>query len=186
MEIAFRALQPVKKTSKAFTIIKYATILLIVGIIISTIVLFLPPFFRLEDDIKAIIGGLIMLLLFVQVLRAFTYVLLKGKKISKYTGHLVLNSDSIAYNDEVFPLNTIEKIRFIGNDIKGDFRGFVGKGIDNQIQLTLKNQEEKTFFFEQTLEHNLKLAEENLNTYVDAKLLAKSNYDSIMNNTNYY
>ena len=186
MEIAFRALQPVKKTSKAFKIIKFATTFLFIAIAITTIILYLPPFFRLEDDIKAVLGGLIMLLLFVQVLRAFTYVLLKGKKIKNYTGHLILNLDSVAYNDEVFPISNIEKIRFIGNDIKGDFRGFVGKGIDNQIQITLKNQDEKTFFFEQTLEHNLKLAEENLNRYVDAKILAKSNYDSIMNNTNYY
>lgn len=186
MEIAFRALQPVTKKSKAFSIIKYATTILVIAIIITTIILFLPPFFRLEDDIKKILGGLIMLLLFVQILRAFTYVLLKGKKVKQYTGHLVLDSEFIAYNEQVYPIHDIENIRFIGNDIKGEFRGFVGKGIDNRIQITTTNKDEHVVFFEQIVDHNLKMAETQLKSYVDAKILSKTNYDSIMNNTNYY
>ena len=86
----------------------------------------------------------------------------------------------------IYRLEHINKIRFVGNDVKGEFRGFISKGSNNQMILSLIDDVEKTFTFEQTTQRRLSGQKEILASYVAQGKLSKVNFDAIINNTNYF
>lgn len=181
----FKTLHPSKKGNKAASIIKFLNIIAIIALVGSSLAYFYKPFFRYEDDIKQIIAGSIFLLLFVQILKAITYILLRGKN-SKVKSYMLLSPNEITADEMIYSLDHIKNIRFIGNDIKGEFRGYISKGTGNQMILTLEGDMERVFYFEQTTDNRLRDQKEILEGYVEKNKLSKTNFEMIMNNTNYY
>lgn len=98
---------------------------------------------------------------------------------------MTLRPDQVILDDAVYPVSQIQRLRFIGNDIRGDFRGFVSKGTENKVILE-SNGSTVEFGFEQTPEQNLKNQSEILNRYRSAGILSEANLLNILNNTNYY
>lgn len=160
-------------------------ILDILIIIILAIVAYLPQYHRTKDLIlQSTFGfniGLIVILMFC----AIYYVFFRNKS-KKEIGSLEMKEEEIVLNSSTYPLSTIEHIRIVGNDIRGEFRGFASKGTNNQIIIHLKNGEEINSFFIQTTTENLKNEKGILNKYHEKGILTESNLENILNNTNYY
>ncbi len=181
----FRTLQSKKDKPKAFGIFKIATIITVLLMILSSLAVIYPPFFRYEDELKRLVAGCIFFILFLQIVKALVFVFLKSKG-AKTTGDLILNENEITAEGMIYRLEHINKIRFVGNDVKGEFRGFISKGSNNQMILSLIDDVEKTFTFEQTTQRRLSGQKEILASYVAQGKLSKVNFDAIINNTNYF
>ena len=177
----------IQKTTKPSTS-KFLQFLLIVNTVLALILFiltFIPALFRFEEKIGNYVFIAFVTEIVLLILVIVRYIFFNERTIS-YAGKLILNQDSIQINEEIFPLDNIRKIRFKGNDIKDDFRGYVSKGNKNFLYLTFNNGEEKEFQFEQTKENSLRNLEGLLKIYLDRKLLSESNLENILNNTNYY
>lgn len=182
----FRTLKPFDQ--KKITLGKiFKTLAIITGIVIvlTLILAMIPQFFRYKDRMLEATFAMNMVLIALILLNFINYVLFRGKK-GNFTGNLELKEDKIVLNGKTFPLENISKIRFIGNDIKGQFRGFSTKGTENSVILKTNDGNEISSNFEQTLENNLKNYSEFLKIYHDQNKLSEANYDNILNNTNYY
>ncbi|MGS0749192.1 hypothetical protein, partial [Halpernia sp. GG3] len=107
------------------------------------------------------------------------------QKKAVFIGELTFKENEIDILNKIYPLEKISKIRIKGNDIKGDFRGLKSQGVNNELFLDLKSGDQLIYFFQQTIENQLKdiLV---LNKYVEEGKLTQLNYDSIIENTNYY
>ncbi len=144
-----------------------------------------PQMFRYKDYILESTFPLNLGFIVLLLLRALVYIFFKNKtRISD--GFLELKKDEIVLRNKNYPLSEIEKIRLIGNDIKGDFRGNIAKGTNNQIVLHLTNGEIVNSDFEQNAQTNLKQDEKILRNYLETQQLSEANFENIMNNTNYY
>ena len=185
INIVFKTLQPIKNGNKVSKVLRYLNIIAFAALIGSTLAFFYKPLFRYEDDIKEVMAGSIYLILFIMVLRAISYVLLRSKS-SKTKSYLLLTPNEITADEMIYSLEHIKNIRFIGNDIKGEFRGFISKGTGNEMILSLEGDIEKKFYFEQTSNNRLRDQKEILEGYVTQNKLSKTNFEMIMNNTNYY
>ena len=119
------------------------------------------------------------------MLSAIYYVFFRNKK-REFVGTLELKLTEINLNNINYPISTIKHLRFVGNDILGEFRGYETKGSNNEIFIHLHNDEEIVSSFQQTTSENLKNAEDILQTYRQLGLLTEANLDTILNNTNYY
>lgn len=159
--------------------------LTILSVIVVLIFTLLPPFFRIKDQLLESTFTLNMILVALIVLSAINYILFRNNK-GKIAGTLDFQNDKIMIDEKEFALSEIEKIRIIGNDIKGEFRGAMSKGAGNQLIITMKNGEKTDVYFEQTTENKLKNQKDILNVYHDEGKLSESNYQNILNNTNYY
>ena len=107
------------------------------------------------------------------------------QKKAVFIGELQFKDSEIDVLNKIYPLEKISKIRIKGNDIKGDFRGLKSEGTNNELFIDLVNGDELTYFFQQTIENQLKNILV-LKKYVADGKLAQLNYDSIIENTNYY
>mgnify|MGYP003452828083 FL=1 len=71
-------------------------------------------------------------------------------------GFITFNMDEIIADDSVFKLNEINKIEITNDDYygkgkgnsKGSFNSNLSNGVDNQLIITLKNGENKTYNYE--------------------------------------
>ncbi len=182
----FRTLQPFKQQKISITkVLAILTIVCGLCVLSLYILALFPNFFRYKDDFLELSFSIVVATMILFLLTGLSYVLLKGKK-GKLTGNLLLQENEIVLNDVNYPLSEIEKLRFIGNDVKGDFRGFQSKGTQNELIISLKNGQEIKTFFEQTSDNNLRSKKEILEKYHHQVKLSKSNFDNILNNTNYY
>lgn len=184
--MVFRTFQ--KVNSKGFQFGKLLNFLLIINFLIIIgiyIMALFPAMYRYKDSLLErsfiFIVGLIVLFL----IRVVYYIFSKGKN-KNLEGILKLSENDIELNSKKYPLAEIKHLRFIGNDVKGDFRGYISKGTNNEIVLSLKNGEEISSVFEQTSENQLKNSENLLFIYRSKGLLSEANFDNILNNTNYY
>ena len=159
--------------------------LTILSVIVVLILTLLPPLFRIKDQLLESTFTLNMILVALIVLSAINYILFRNNK-GKIAGTLDFQNDKIMIDEKEFAISEIEKIRIIGNDIKGEFRGAMSKGVGNQLIITMKNGEKTDVYFEQTTENKLKYQKDILNVYHDEGKLSESNYQNILNNTNYY
>ena len=182
----FRTIQPVKEKKLTFTkIFGVLTVVTAVAILILYAAALFPQLFRYKDFILETSFSLVVVAIVFFLLTGLSYVFLKSKK-GNFTGEMKLNASEIILNGEKYPVSEIEKIRFIGNDIKGEFRGFNSKGTQNEIIITDKKQGHVHVFFEQTQENNLKKLKNILEGYYKEGIITESNYHNILNNTNYY
>jgi hypothetical protein len=113
-------------------------------------------------------------------------VIFNARSKSRPTGKIELLENEVVFEDRTIPLSQIEKIRIIGNDVKGDFRGFISKGIRNQLIVTLKDGTALQALFEQTKENSVLGKKDILAIYHQQGKLSDSNYQNILRNTNYY
>lgn len=182
----FRTLKPFDQ--KKITLGKIFKILAIITgivIVLTLILAMFPQFFRYKDRMLEATFTMNMVLIVLILLNFVNYILFRGKE-GNFMGNLELKENEIVLNGDSFPLENISKIRFIGNDIKGQFRGFSTKGTENSMILKTNNGQEIKVNFEQTLENNLKKYSEILKIYHNQNKLSEANYDNILNNTNYY
>lgn len=183
----FRTFQEVEKSKITIgRILFFLMVLSVVGIILLLILAFLPQFYRLKDFFMYHTFTLNMILVGLIFVSAVYYVGFRNRTKNKYLGELIFKNDGLVINERNFLLSEIKSIRIIGNDIKGEFRGFVSKGSQNKIILKTINQEEVHTFFEQTTENNLRQIREILDVYYKMGILSESNFHNICNNTNYY
>lgn len=177
-----------KKKDQKITLGKFLNFLLIINAIIIIgiyIVAMFPQLFRYKDHLLQlnfifIIGFMILFLL-----RVLVYIFLKAKNGTK-KGNLELRENTIILNEQEYPVSEIKYLRIVGNDIKGDFRGYISKGNNNELIIKMNSGEEIRSFFQQTQEKTLKNAEQLLATYKEKGILSEANFENILNDTNYY
>lgn len=177
-----------KTNPQKFSLGKFLNFLIILAILVilaAYVTAMFPQMFRYKDYILESTFPLIIGFLILFMLRVLVYIFLKNK-VRTSDGFLELKKDEIILKNKNYPISEVEKIRLIGNDIKGDFRGNISKGTNNHMILYLKNGENLKVDFGQTDETNLKLDKEILKSYLDAHKLSEANFENIMNNTNYY
>ena len=183
----FRTFQQARKSKITFGKILITLVILdILAIIALLILAFLPQYYRMKDDFLYQTFTLNLVLVALLIISAIYYIGFRGKKKEKVSGLLELKENEIVLNGTSIPLADIQKVRIIGNDIKGEFRGFVSKGSQNQIIITKITSEELSSFFEQTIENPLRNSKNILDLYHDKGILSESNFTNIMNNTNYF
>lgn len=183
----FRTFQGIKKTNFTLGKILFFFIILDVLAIAGLLILALfPQFYRQKDTFLETTFTLNMVLIALFLLSALNYILFKGKKKASLAGMLEIRENEIVVNDQTLRLDELERMRFIGNDVKGDFRGHVSKGIGNEFIAKLKSGEQISVTFEQTRDNNLMGFKNILKGYYQRGLLSESNYQNIINNTNYY
>lgn len=183
----FRTFQYLKKNK--FSVSKVILTLITVNIItIATLLILavIPQFYRSKDYFLEQTFVLNIVLIGLFLLLGINYVLFNAKSKAKPEGNLQLNEEEILFNNEKIALSEIQKLRIIGNDVKGDFRGFISKGIKNEFIISLKNGTEKHVFFEQTNTNNLRNLKNTLEIYYKKGIITETNYYNILNNTNYY
>jgi hypothetical protein len=183
----FRTFSPVKQ--KKFTIGKVLLFLMIADVIVIVGMLALamfPQFYRKKDFLLESTFTLNMVLVGIFLLAALNYVIFNARSKSRPTGKIELLENEVVFEDRTIPLSQIEKIRIIGNDVKGDFRGFISKGIRNQLIVTLKDGTALQALFEQTKENSVLGKKDILAIYHQQGKLSDSNYQNILRNTNYY
>ncbi len=147
---------------------------------------FIPSLYRFKETLNESVFVVFAIEMGIIVIAVLRYIFFREKGTVFTGGNLVLSEDSITADGQDYPLSELKKIRFVGNDIKGDFRGFVTKGTDNTLMITQKDGTETSWKFEQTENHQLKNDKIILQKYCDAGLLSESNFGNILNNTNYY
>lgn len=162
--------------------------LIVVGTLITLtlLVALYPPLFRYKDLIMQSTFRMNLLFIGLLVCCALYYVFVRAKKKWEPAGEMKFLSDGIAIAERKILFSEIQSVRFIGNDILGDFRGQVSTGQNNSVRIVLRNGEELRYNFLQTPEQNLRAHEDYLRGLETLNLLSKANLDSILNNTNYY
>lgn len=156
--------------------------LVIVGLVVAA---YLPQNYRTKDTLLQMTFTFNIVMIILVLLCALYYVFFRAKRKS-YVGTAAFKEDVIELNGESFPLAEIKHLRFMGNDIRGEFRGFASKGTDNQVFITKGDGAVISSYFEQSTENNLKQAEKILEFYKQKGILTEANLDNILNNTNYY
>ena len=179
----FRVLE--KSPENKFTIgkiLKFVIIILTVFILLFSLASVFHRFHQYQKDfVTQWIGGFYLFFVLVKVIH---YIFFQQKK-GKFIGDLIFKDNEIEVLDKIYPLESISKIRIIGNDIKGDFQGFVSQGTKNELIINLLNGNSINYNFEQTSDNRLKDTLV-LKKYVDAGKLGQVNYESIIENKNYY
>lgn len=144
-----------------------------------------PPLFRYKDEILERTFTMNMILIGLIIIGIIHFVFLRNKRKNQQIGNMSLHENYIRINGNDYPFEQIGKIRFIGNDIQGEFRGLIGYGQENAVFITLKNGQKMEFNFQQTTQNRLK-EDIHLPALFKHDILSKANYDSILSNTNYY
>lgn len=176
------------KPKRKFTFGK--VLLALLFLVITTIgglvvVAYLPQNHRIKDDVLQMTFGFNIAMIIILMFSAVYYVYFRNKKRA-VTGTLELKSTEILLNNQTFPISAVKHLRFVGNDILGEFRGYSTKGSNNEVFIELKTGEELSSAFMQTTTENLKIVEELLQEYYKIGILTESNLATILNNTNYY
>lgn len=143
-------------------------------------------FYRYRNQFTEISFTLNLILLGILIINALHYIFIGRNQNLLPVGNLILEEKDIILNDEKIPVSNIKEIRFIGNDIKDDFRGFFSKGTNNKLIIKLKNSKEKSVHFLQTKENKLNRKKNILELYRNKGILSTANFQNILNNTNYY
>jgi hypothetical protein len=94
-------------------------------------------------------------------------------------GFITFEKEKITFNQQIFTLDDIKKIEITNNDYygriksrsKGNFNSTRSNGVDNKIEITLNNNEKKTFYFELYNSDDLQMVKKELiNYYLNDKL----------------
>ena len=176
------------KPKRKFTFGK--VLLALLFLVIATIgglvvVAYLPQNHRIKDTVLQMTFGFNIAMIVILMFSAVYYVFFRNKK-RDIIGTLELKPTDIILNNQTFPISTIKHLRFVGNDILGEFRGYATKGSNNEVFLELKTGDQLSSAFMQTTTENLKNAEDILQEYYKLGILTESNLATILNNTNYY
>jgi len=103
------------------------------------------------------------------------------------TGYLIIDSDKITCDLDVFLIYEIEKISILNNSIRGKFNGHIrawkrkrSNGVENYIEIYKKDGENKKYFFLQTKTEDIGMFSDELRTYYRFGKLDEQNYKNIV------
>ncbi|MCV9933544.1 hypothetical protein OIU80_14760 [Flavobacterium sp. LS1R47] len=106
----------------------------------------------------------------------------------EYSGNLIIDSDKITCNNDVYTIYEIEKIRILSDSFHGKFNGNTralerkkSNGVKNYIEIYKKDGEYKKYFFFQTKTENIRMFSDELRTYYRFGKLGEQNYKNIVN-----
>lgn len=104
----------------------------------------------------------------------------------KFNGNLIIDSEKITCNTDVYTIYEIEKISILSDCFRGKFNGNTrawerkkSSGVKNYIEITKKDGECKKYFFLQTKTENIGLFSDELKTYYRFGKLGEQNYKNI-------
>lgn len=105
----------------------------------------------------------------------------------EYTGYLIIDSDKITCNLDVYQIYEIEKIGILSIYFRGKFNGNIqalkrkkSNGVKNYIEIYKKDGEYKKYFFLQTKTENIGMFSDELRTYYRFGKLGEQNYKNII------
>ena len=146
----FRTLTPPRKKKITITaLLSILTRISLVSVLLMYVAALIPQFFRYKDVILETSFSVVIVAAVLFLLTGFSYIFLKSKR-GKFTGEMNLTEHELMLNGNGYQVSEIEKVRFIGNDIVGEFRGYQSKGTQNEVILKLKNGTEIRSAFEHT------------------------------------
>jgi len=105
----------------------------------------------------------------------------------EFSGYLVIDSEKITCNLDVYTIYEIEKISILSDYFRGKFNGNTrawerkkSNGVKNYIEIYKKDGEYKKYFFLQTKTENIQIFSEELRTYYRFGRLGEQNYKNIV------
>ncbi|MDR6845617.1 hypothetical protein [Flavobacterium granuli] len=105
----------------------------------------------------------------------------------EYSGNLIIDSEKITCNLDVYAIHEIEKISILSDYFHGKFNGNTGawerkksNGVKNYIEIYKKDGEYKKYFFLQTKTENIGMFSDELRTYYRFGKLGEQNYKNIV------
>ena len=105
----------------------------------------------------------------------------------KLSGYLVIDSEKIICDLDVYTIYEIEKIQILSDYFLGKFNGNIrawerkkSNGVKNYIEIFKKNGEYKKYFFLQTKTENIQMFSDELRTYYRFGKLGEQNYKNIL------
>ncbi|MDN3673247.1 hypothetical protein QWY99_09315 [Flavobacterium branchiarum] len=104
-----------------------------------------------------------------------------------FSGYLVIDSDKITCDLDVYSIYEIEKISILSDYFRGKFNGNISawerkrsNGVKNYIEIYKKNGEYKKYFFLQTKTEDIRIFSDELRTYYRFGKLGEQNYKNIV------
>lgn len=104
----------------------------------------------------------------------------------KFSGHLVIDTEKITCNLDVYTIYEIEKIGILSDYFRGKFNGNTrawerkkSNGVKNYIEIYKKDGEYKKYYFLQTKTDNIRMFSVELRTYYRFGKLGEQNYKNI-------
>ena len=105
----------------------------------------------------------------------------------EYSGTLIIDSEKITCNLDVYTIYEIEKIGILSDYFRGKFNGDLriwerkkSNGVKNYIEIYKKNGAYKKYFFLQTKTENIRMFSDELRTYYRFGKLGEQNYKNIV------
>ncbi|OCB72993.1 hypothetical protein LPBF_11255 [Flavobacterium crassostreae] len=105
----------------------------------------------------------------------------------KFEGYLIIDSEKIICNLDVYTLYEIEKISILSDYFYGKFNGNTiawqrkkSNGVKNYIEIHKKDGKYKKYFFLQTKTENIEMFTDELRTYYRFGKLGEQNYKNIV------
>ena len=164
--------------------------------LVATLVLWLLPFLfnflksifpKYEEDLD-VLGVLFVIIAFLYSLYFITSNYFKYEVATgKFNGYLIIDSEKITCNVDVFTIYEIEKIEILNDYYRGKFNGNIrawqrkkSNGVKNYIEIYKKNGEYNKYFFLQTKAENIRMFSDELRTYYRFGKLGEQNYKNIV------
>jgi hypothetical protein len=104
----------------------------------------------------------------------------------KFSGYLVIDSEKITCNLDVYTIYEIEQLAILSDYYRGKFNGNIrfwerkkSNGVKNYIEIHKKDGKYKKYFFLQTKTENIKMFSDELRTYYRFEKLGEQNYKNI-------
>ncbi|KRB58126.1 hypothetical protein [Flavobacterium sp. Root186] len=105
----------------------------------------------------------------------------------EYSGNLIIDSEKITCNLDVYTIYEIEKVSILSDYFHGKFNGNTiawerkkSNGVKNYIEIYKKDGEYKKYFFLQTKTENIRMFSDELRTYYRFGKLGEQNYKNIV------
>ena len=140
-----------------------------------------------EEDLN-LLGVFFVIIAFLYSLYFITSNFFKCETTNgEFSGYLVIDSEKITCNLDVYTIYEIEKISILSDYFRGKFNGNTrawerkkSNGVKNYIEIYKKDGEYKKYFFLQTKTENIQIFSEELRTYYRFGRLGEQNYKNIV------
>lgn len=141
-----------------------------------------------EEDLD-LLGVFLVIITFLYSLYFITSNFFKCEATNgKFSGYLIIDSDKITCNRDVYTIYEIEKIAVLSDSFRGKFNGNTrawerkkSNGVKNYIEIFKKDGAYKKYFFLQTKSENIKMFISELEIYYKRQILGVQNFENIVN-----
>jgi hypothetical protein len=145
-------------------------------------------FLTYEEDLN-LLGVLVVIVAFIYSIYFITSNFFKCEVANgDYSGYLVIDSDKITCNLDVFTIYEIEKIAILSDYFRGKFNGNTrawerkkSNGLKNYIEIYKKDGQYQKYFFLQTKSENIDIFINELEVYYKRGILGAQNFENIVN-----